>query len=261
MSSRASSGHAADVGAFFDERAERYDRAYVARGSDGYVLRSRMQAALRLVGPGPGEVLDVGMGPGRLLVELERRGWDVSGVDASTEMVARARQRLPRAAERIVQGEIESLPVSDASFDSVVATGVLEYAEIESAIQEIARVLRPGGTAVVSYPNRGAYYVVWKTHVWYRSVRTAKRLLGLPRPRVSQGSDLVTISRLRALVAGVGLDVVATEYTCYLAIPAPADYLLPRVTESLGRWLERNAVQHAGRLSCQVVFRFEKASA
>ncbi|MDQ4080357.1 MAG: class I SAM-dependent methyltransferase [Gemmatimonadota bacterium] len=260
MSSRASSSHAADAGAFFDGRAERYDRAYDAPGSDGYALRSRMEAVLRLVGAGPGEILDIGMGPGRLLVELERRGWDVSGVDASTAMVMRARQRLPRAAERIIEGEMESLPVSDASFDSVVATGVLEYAEIESAIREIARVLRPGGVAVVSYPNPSAYYVVWKTHVWYRSIRAARRLLGRPQPRVSQGSHLVTIPRLRALMGEAGLHVVATEYTCYLVIPSPADYLLPQTTERLGRWLERNAMRRAGRLSCQVVLRFEKAT-
>lgn len=254
------SSHAADAGAFFDGRAERYDQAYDARGSDGYALRSRMEAVLRLVGPGRGEVLDIGMGPGRLLVELERRGWDVSGVDASAEMVTLARQKLPGAAARIVQGPMESLPVADASFDAVVATGVLEYADVESAVRETARVLRPGGVAVVSYPNPGAYYVVWKTHVWYRALRAARRLLGRPQPRVSQGAQLVTIPRLRALMAEAGLHAVATEYTSYLVIPSPADFLLPQTTERLGRWLERNAARRAGRLSCQLAFRFEKAT-
>ena len=75
-----------------------------------------------------GRVLDVGMGTGRLCAELDRRGWEVSGVDLSPAMVVSARRRLPQLAERLVEGPIEHLPFDDESFDAVAATGVLEYA-------------------------------------------------------------------------------------------------------------------------------------
>jgi|SRR5579864_6196762 len=118
-----------DVGTFFDGRAEMYDRGYDTLGWGGYVLRTRMQATLELVGRGPGEALDAGMGPGRLCEQLALRDWTVSGVDISDGMVIQARRRLPEAAERLRQGTIDQLPFADGSFDRAVATGVLEYAE------------------------------------------------------------------------------------------------------------------------------------
>ena len=72
-----------DIGAFFDKQAERYDRAYDDPGRGGRILRRRLADALALIGDGPGDVLDVGMGAGRLCAELIGRGWTVWGVDLS----------------------------------------------------------------------------------------------------------------------------------------------------------------------------------
>ena len=82
----------------FDAEAARYDAAYDASGAPGRALRDRLATVLELAGDGPGDVLDAGMGPGRLLAALERRSWRVSGVDVSAEMLALARARLPEAA-------------------------------------------------------------------------------------------------------------------------------------------------------------------
>ena len=57
----------------------------------------------------------MGMGTGRLCAVLDRRGWRVSGIDLSPEMVAAARRRLPQLAERLVEGPIEQLPFDDGS--------------------------------------------------------------------------------------------------------------------------------------------------
>ena len=72
-----------DAPSFFDATSARYDRAYDAQTADGHALRARMAAVLRLVGEGPGDALDAGMGPGRLCAELESRGWTAHGVDAA----------------------------------------------------------------------------------------------------------------------------------------------------------------------------------
>ncbi len=256
MSSRASSAPGPDVGAFFDERAERYDRAY--DGPRGYALRSRMEAALELLGEGPGEVLDAGMGPGRMLVELFRRGWTVSGVDASAEMVATARRRLPEAATRLVQGRIESLPFLNASFDAVTATGVLEYSELERALAELSRVLRPGGRAVVSLPNPGNFYGMWKLRVWYQFVRVAKRLAGRSLPSVPGGSTPVPPDRFQELLAAAGLAPERVEYTSFLVVPSPLDELFPRTTERLGRRLEGSGSRLSRRVAGQVVYTARK---
>lgn len=254
MSSRASSVHVADAGAFFDERAEGYDLAYDARGADGYALRSRMAAVLRLLGSGPGDILDAGMGPGRLLAELAERGWNVSGIDASREMVDAARRRLPDSAELLLEGEIEALPFPDASFDAFVATGVLEYAELETALREAGRVLRPGGLAVVSYPNPRAWYGVWKTRAWYPAVRAAKRIARRPALALPHGSRLVPPNSFRSLLSRAGLECFRSEHTSYLAIPSPVDRLVPRATERLGLALDRRGERFAPLLATQVVY-------
>jgi ubiquinone/menaquinone biosynthesis C-methylase UbiE len=245
-----------DSGEYFDERAERYDRAYDAPA--GYALRSRLAAVLRLVGEGPGEVLDAGMGPGRLLAELARRDWTVSGIDASAEMVSAARSRLRGDEARLRHAKIELLPFADASFDVVVATGVLEYAKLEAAIRELQRVLRPGGLAVVSYPNPGNFYWAWRTHVWYRLVRAAKRILRQPPLVFPPASQPAPPARFRELVTAAGLEPERTEYTSFLVVPSPLDKLLPRTTQRLGLRLERNPSRYGRRFAGQVVYSARK---
>lgn len=252
MSSRPSSMPTPEPGAYFDERAKRYDQAYDS--PVGYPLRSRMEAVLRLVGDGCGEALDVGMGPGRLASELVQHGWTVNGVDASAQMVAAAQRRMPETPERLVQGEIESLPFADGSFDAVIATGVLEYSDLEGALLEIARVLRPGGLAVVSYPNPGNLYGFWKTRIWYPFVRAAKHIARQPPLTFPRGAQAVPPHRFRERLRAVGLQPRHIEYTSYLVVPAPLDEILPRLTETLGRRLERTGSAFGRRLAGQVVY-------
>jgi len=131
---------------YFGERAVVYDSRYDRPDADGYALRRRMEAVLGLVGNGSGELLDAGMGPGRLCAELAGRGWTVTGVDASAEMVDVARARMPGARERLLCARIESLPFPDASFDVVTSNGVIDLIPNKDAVfAELYRVLRPGG--------------------------------------------------------------------------------------------------------------------
>lgn len=169
---------------FFDTTAERYDRRYDESNAAGRLLRHRLEVAVELLGEPRGDVLDVGMGTGRLCAELDRRGWRVSGVDLSPAMVAAARRRLPELAERLVEGPIERLPFDDGSFDAVAATGVLEYAthDLAGAMAELARVLRPQGLAVLSFPRQQSPALLWRSKLLYPAVRTAKRVVPVGRP-------------------------------------------------------------------------------
>jgi ubiquinone/menaquinone biosynthesis C-methylase UbiE len=242
--------------AYFDERANRYDRIYDRPA--GYAVRSRMAAVLRVLGAGPGDVLDAGMGAGRLLVELARRDWVVSGVDGATAMVVAARKRLPNAAERLLQGKIDSIPFPDASFDAVVSTGVLEYAEVERALDELRRVLRPGGLAVVSYPNPRNFYWLWRAYVWYPAVRLAKWLLRRPPLVFPPPSRTANPAEFRALLEGARLQPEAVYYTSFLVLPSPFDALLPRTAERLALLLERRRSRLSRRFSGQVVYSARK---
>jgi ubiquinone/menaquinone biosynthesis C-methylase UbiE len=102
----------------------------------------------------PGEaVLDAGCGTGTLALEAKRRvgaGGRVHGIDASPEMIGRARQKAAAQGIDVTfeAGRAEALPFPDASFDVVLSTLMLHHlprAVRERFAQEIRRVLRPGG--------------------------------------------------------------------------------------------------------------------
>jgi ubiquinone/menaquinone biosynthesis C-methylase UbiE len=245
---------------YFGERAGRYDSEYDRRDLYGYALQSRMNAVVRLVGDGPGDILDAGMGPGRLCGELASHGWSVSGVDAADEMVALARRRLPEAADRLVCSPIERLPFSDASFDAVVATGVLEYADLKPALTELARVLRPGGSAVLSYANQRALYGLWKTRLFYPLVRRVKRFLRKPPLVLAAGPVGVSSERFPATLRDAGLELEAIAFASFAAVPSPLDGAFPGLTVGLGRRLERFGPLFARRFATQIVYSARKLS-
>jgi ubiquinone/menaquinone biosynthesis C-methylase UbiE len=113
-------------------------------------LYRRLARDVATLVPEGGAVLDVGTGPGVLLVELARRRPDlrVTGLDRSPDMVSAARRKLARLGPRAsaVTGDAAELPFPDGSFDLVVSSLSLHHWDHpEQARPEFARVLRPGG--------------------------------------------------------------------------------------------------------------------
>lgn len=90
-------------------------------------------------------MLDVATGTGLVAAELLRRGFRVTGLDQTAEMLDVARQRLGPSAE-LVHASAESMPFPDASFDHLTVTYLLRYVDDPGAtLAELARVVRPGG--------------------------------------------------------------------------------------------------------------------
>jgi demethylmenaquinone methyltransferase/2-methoxy-6-polyprenyl-1,4-benzoquinol methylase len=93
-----------------------------------------------------GHVLDVATGTGLVADELLRRGFRVTALDQSPDMLDVARGRLAGRAE-LVEASAESLPFAGASFDHLTFTYLLRYVDEPGAVlAELARVVRPGGT-------------------------------------------------------------------------------------------------------------------
>ena len=112
--------------------------------------RPLFEAVLDAAGVGRGtRVLDVGCGSGLTLVLAAQRGATSSGLDISPGLLGIARGRLPDADLR--EGDMESLPFSDAAFDAVVGVNEFQFAgDPPRALREAARVARPNGRVVAS---------------------------------------------------------------------------------------------------------------
>ena len=124
------------------------------RGSDSQLRTYRQQAReLTDALPDGAEILEIAPGPGYLTVELARLwSFRVTGVDLSRTFVgiatAYARQQNVDVIFR--QGDAESLPLPDASFGLTVCQAAFKnFGQPVAALDEMYRVLRPGGTAVI----------------------------------------------------------------------------------------------------------------
>jgi SAM-dependent methyltransferase len=119
----------------YDGVADWYDTEFLGDSHDP----GRM-AALELLGQGPGRLLDLGCGTGAHTVAFREVGWDVTGVDASRDMLRRARSR----GLDVVQADAVALPFANGTFDAAVSlwthTDVDDFAGL---VAEAARVLRP----------------------------------------------------------------------------------------------------------------------
>jgi SAM-dependent methyltransferase len=134
------------------------------------------------LGLGRGDrVLDMGCGAGRHAFEMYRRGGDVIAFDQDGDELAavldlfgamRDAGEVPDGAEAdIKQGDALSLPFVDGEFDRVVAAEVLEHIPDDTtAIAELARVLRPGGTMAVTVPRWLPEKVCWALSDDYHEV-------------------------------------------------------------------------------------------
>ena len=139
---------------------------------------------VRELDPPPGAVvLDAGCGSCAHSVRLARRGLRVRAVDFSESALAMARRHVEAQglADRIELGRESLLELSfpDASFDYALCWGVLMHVpDVERAVAELARVLRPGGMLAVSEGNMHSLEAV--------GMRGLKRLLGKEKSEVKR---------------------------------------------------------------------------
>ena len=112
--------------------------------------RAWQRTALDRLPPG-GRVLEVGSGPGHLLIDLARAGHTPTGMDLSRAMVrqARRRQRRQGTGGSLCRGHASALPFGPDTFDAIVVTFPTPYVYEAAWIHQARRVLRGGGRLVV----------------------------------------------------------------------------------------------------------------
>lgn len=147
------------IRALFTRIAPHYDvvNRLISVGQDQR-LRSR---ALRLTGlPSDGLLLDVGTGTGDVALRAQAMfsGSHIVGLDPTTAMLARARQKSESSALHWTRGDGLALPYPNDAFDAVISAFLMRNVpDVAGALAEQARVVRPGGRVVcleMSWPRR-----------------------------------------------------------------------------------------------------------
>jgi demethylmenaquinone methyltransferase/2-methoxy-6-polyprenyl-1,4-benzoquinol methylase len=147
----------------FDRIAPVYD-AMNRTMTAGLDRRWRRISAESVVRPGD-RVLDACCGTGDLAIADARAGGKVTGLDFSEPMLERARRKAPEL--EWLRGDLLQLPFEDAVYDAAtVGFGVRNVADLDRALAELRRVLRPGGRLAILEITRpggvlGPFYRVW----------------------------------------------------------------------------------------------------
>jgi SAM-dependent methyltransferase len=175
----------------------------------GAVTRQTVQATLDAAKVGSGaRLLDICCGPGMLSGAAIKRGAKAVGLDFPG-VVALARKLVPGAEFR--QGDATELPFPDNSFDAVVCGyGIMHVPDPEKAMQEMLRVLRPGGRAALS---------VWDNEtplsglgLIYKAVHDYANL-NVPLPHGPNIFQFSTVGNMRNALSGIGFaSVEATQF-------------------------------------------------
>jgi 2-polyprenyl-3-methyl-5-hydroxy-6-metoxy-1,4-benzoquinol methylase len=164
--------------------------------------------------------LDAGCGTGSLARSLSEHGCIVEGVDAAPAMVqlaiesARVTPYSDRMTFQLIE-TLERLPFPEGSFDGILCSSVIEYLDRPKiCLEELSRVLKPGGKILISIPNTHSLYRRLEKVVFYLSKnflnRPFPKYFGFVRNTFSLSEILqllheAKINPIRSSYAGLGL--------------------------------------------------------
>ena len=138
----------------FDTWPEKYDRWFTTPlGS--LVKEYEKELVLELLSPSQGErILDAGCGTGVFTLDILAAGAHIVGLDISMPMLLSAEHKAQGYPLLLTRGDMMSLPFPDCTFDKAVSVTALEFIQdAKSAVKELFRVTRHGGSVVVATLN------------------------------------------------------------------------------------------------------------
>jgi ubiquinone/menaquinone biosynthesis C-methylase UbiE len=204
----------------FDRNSARFYESWRRSMQSRTIERSMESLVLSVLDPMPGErLLDIGCGDGNHLLMFNRLGLDVTGVDASVDMVEEARSRLgPRSAVKL--GMAEDLPFDDNEFDLAVLIHTLEFLDNPlPALREAGRVAR-----------KKVFIGVLNSLSWNGIVKRFQRYFGDPLFGQATFYNLWQMKSLLQLAYGD----IPISWECIRVVPSFLQEMVPYGKEVLG---------------------------
>jgi SAM-dependent methyltransferase len=161
----------------FDKAALRGEPSYIWRAGQQRRLDMILKAADKRI---KGKVLENGCGVGMYIEHISPFGGTVIGLEYDFERATEAHVNSPH----ILNAAGESIPLPSSTFDLILSHEVIEHVQDDrAAVQEMIRVLRPGGRVIIFCPNRGYPF---ETHgiYWKGNYRFGNKLFVNYLPRI-----------------------------------------------------------------------------
>ncbi|MGC4081382.1 MAG: class I SAM-dependent methyltransferase [Vicinamibacterales bacterium] len=253
--------HAHDTMRAFDAVASSYDRTNRENPILAH-MRARAVAALCDHVPAGAAVLDLGCGPGTDHPALVAAGYRVTAIDASAEMVARARQRadlvdVPRRPTVLCRSLDEIGMCPPASFDAAFSNfGALNCAaDLASIARHLGTVLRPGGVLVASVIGRHCpWEIAWhlgRGHVRRAFVRYRRGPVRVPLGEGTVWTRYMTPRTFRRIFVEAGFEAGPVVGLGVVAPPPYLEHLARRYPALIDRLLACDAVVGTWPIACE----------
>ena len=214
------------------------------RGEPSYVWRAGQERRFQMLREAAGErlhgaVFEAGCGVGSYLFRLQKEARQAVGLDIELDRTCEAHL----GADQVVCGAGENLPFPDGAFDLVLSNEVLEHVQDDrAAVQEIVRILRPGGRLVLFCPNRGypfeTHGIYWRGRYHFGNIPLVNYLPRRWRNRLAPHVRVYSRGDLDRLFAGLPVrpvhrSVIFGAYDNIIARWPAAGRLVRRLLQSL----------------------------
>lgn len=234
-------------------RSKAYSEEYQEETPIGHFFKARIDRVSEFLSNfKEGKVLDVGCGPAMIGQIFKGRPIQYCGVDVSEDMIRVGVETFGSNSKyNFFIGKIEELGFKRDCFDVVLCLGVLEYVlDGHTAVNEVVRVLKPGGILIATMLNERSPYRLWQTYGYWKVLNGVGRLRRIVRRKLNEqktqsGSKAKRPhcvgygqKAFKQLLASSGLKVEDVVYYDFNVIPAPVDAKIPRVSVSLSQRLE-----------------------
>lgn len=218
-----------------------------------FVIRARRVIELLMAsGDKLPEVLDVGCGTAPIADSIVAMGSKYTGVDFSAQMIEAAGQKIAglisQGKAELAAGDVRRLDFRDGAFDALTAMGVIEYlsaSDVPLVLGQFARVLSPGGVAVITIPKRWHWGSIVAVSL-HSMKKAALTILG-KRKRGSQQDEgwerlYITPGQLDRACQAAGLRLVGCKHYNVQLLCRPFTQVAPRFSYLVNRPFESLAL-------------------
>jgi 2-polyprenyl-3-methyl-5-hydroxy-6-metoxy-1,4-benzoquinol methylase len=191
-------------------------------------------------------VLDVGCGPAILYQELLEKCEEYHAMDLVASNLQKIKSKNDSTKIQVIQSDLDSFKPQENLYDVVISSGSIEYAtNYESIIKGLIKSLKPGGTLIISFPNKKSPYRIWGEY-GYRSFRNLFRKTKTPKYNRKLFSEGVVRNQF-------GIDKTdsnfSIEYFGLKMLPQPLDSLLEGIDYNILKHFNENPSKSLGKFS------------